>query len=197
MAGPFLGGFKILGMAWLSSHALSVRFTTSYGSTYHYQLYAGRSLRGVTSSPLQRRVVGQVFPSKYPQEITLLAVDAAARLTDYGSLLPPRPYNKVKLGWDSLSWPNDAKFIDIVGGTIPGGAVVAGNLLGRIPFDISRTYSFTTKPLSGSGLWNFEVQGKDDKLDDGNAGTALAMNETVIAHPPDVPLNSSGKRFSI
>lgn len=197
MTAPYLGGTRITGAEWLSAAALAVRFTSTYGSTYLYQLYAGRSLAGTTASPTARQVVGQIAPSQWPQHLTLLAVEPSQRLTDYGALLPRRPYNKARLRFQTSGWPSDARSIDVLAGTTPGGAVDADNRIARVPFDTNRQYAILTPPMPGSGQWNFEVIGRDDTLPEGNAGTALALSAQLLAHPPDVALASDGSRFGV
>ena len=196
-SGPFMGGHKILRAYWISDSALHVEFSSSYGSTYHYQLYAGRCLIGATSSPAQRLIVGHLQPADWPPHITLLAVDLDQRLTDYGNTLPPRPYNRVVLNFTASSWPADSKYIDVTGGTTPGGAVDDSNLIERLLYDTDRQYTVTTKPLPGTGTWNFEVFGRDSRLAAGNAGDVLELSQAVLAHPPDVALNSDGSRLSV
>lgn len=196
MAPPFLGGFQITRTSWIGHHALAVTFTSTYGVSYQYQLYAGRSLVGVTLRPDDRRVVGQVRPSVWPQHLTLLAVTPANRLTDYGTQLPRRPFNKVRLSFDVASW-TDGRWIDVTAGTVPGGAVDATNRIIREAYRVDGSYQLVTAPLAGSGQWNFEVAGRDNKDPDGNLGTALALNQTIDAHPPDVVANSSGQRLTV
>ena len=193
----YMGGFTITAAHWLSSEELQVRFTSTYGSTRYYQLYAGRSLVGVTMSREARSVIGTFKPSLWPQHITLLAVDSVDRLKDFGPGLPLRPYNKVKLRASAASYPADSEFLDVHAGTVPGGAVDANNRIQRVKYDIDREYELFTDPLPGSGTWNFEIAGRDDRPPDGNLGTALAISQEIIAHPPDMPLDDNGNRFSL
>lgn len=194
----FTGGFEITGKPhWISSEELLMRFTSTYGSTRYYQLYAGRTLVGVTNSRAARSVIGTFKPSLWPQHITLLAVDSADRLTDFGAGLPPRPFNRVKLRASAVSYPADSEFLDVLAGTVPGGAVDANNRIARVPYDVDREYELFSDPLPGSGTWNFEIKGRDDKPPDGNLGTALALSQEILAHPPDMPLDAAGNRFGV
>lgn len=192
----FLGGLRILDATYLSPLALQVTFESVYTDKL-YQLYAGRLRIGATGDLSERAVVGQLQPSLYPQHITIVAVDPADRLTDLGDDLPKRPYNRVRLRFTTSGSASDTKFFDVTGSTEPGGAVDDANLIDRIPFDIDRQYEVLTPPLPGSGEWDFEVFGRDDKPANGNAGTALALSAAVLAYPPDVALGDDGTRFNV
>lgn len=196
MPAPYLGGLEITGVEWLDSHALKVRFETTWGAQFVYQLYAGRTRIGESSSPAARSVIGLLQSSRYPQHLALLAVEPSQRLTDYGPLLPPRPYNRVRLSFPFTDSAGDAKFLDVFAGTTPGGAVDLSNRIGRLLYDADRTYQFLTKPLDGTGQWNFQVRPTDDKPADGNAGTGVTGSASVLAHPPDVELQN-GARLSV
>lgn len=198
MAAPYLGGLRITGAEWLSATSISVSFSTTWGAAYFYQLYAGRTLIGATSSRTQRRIVGQLVPTEWPQFLQVLAVDPSRRSFDYGSYLPPRPYNRVRVSFTASSWPADSKVISVAAGLTPDGDVDPSNIVGRALFDKNRVYSVLTEPLGGSGTWNLEVFGRDNRLADGNTGESLAMAAEVIATPPDVTLDpSTFRRFSV
>lgn len=197
MTAPYLGGFSITAVGWLSSHAIIVVFASSYGRSYNYQLYAGRTLIGTTTSPGERKIVGSLKPSVWPQPLTLMAVAPAQRTTDYGASLPLRPYNKAKFVFSTSSWPDDAEFIELTGGTEPGGAVDTDTILERIPFDTDGEFEIFSPPMPGSGTWNFELAGRDNRPPEGNRGTALALQADLLAHPPDVQLNSDDSRLSV
>lgn len=197
MTAPYLGGFKIKAVGWVGPQAIIVVFSSTYGNSYLYQLYAGRTLIGVTRGPADRSLVANLGPSVWPQHLTLLAVEPANRLTDYGSFLPKRPYNKVKFRFSTSSWPSDTKLIELAAGTTPGGAVDAANVLERIFYTSDGTFTIYSPPMPGSGTWNFEIAGRDNRPPDGNRGTALATSASVIAHPPDVVLQDDNTRFSV
>lgn len=196
MAAPYLGGMKMTAAQWVSTHAVRVHFTSTWGTACVYQLYAGRSLIGSTTNPSERSIVGQLQPSTWPQFLQLVAVAPAQRLTDYGSSLPLRPYNRVRITAAITDPDGDAAFVELTGGTTPGGAVDDANVLDRIPFKTAGDYSITTAPLEGSGEWNFELATLDDKPPDGNRSTPLEVSATVLATPPDVSL-SGGRRLSV
>lgn len=184
-------------MEWVSTHALLVRFRSTYGASYLYQVYAGRTLIGATSQPRARSLVVTLKPTVWPQHIFLAAVDPDDRLTDYGAQLPLRPYNRVRLRFTASSWPDDAEFIDVTAGTAPGAAVDDTNRLARLLYDSDRQYELTTDPLGPSGTWNFEATGRDDTEPDGNVGTPLAMAQEILTQPQDVPFDGEGHRFSV
>lgn len=195
---PFLGGFEITSFAWLDSHSLAVRFTSTYTDKL-YQLYLGRELIGVTEAFSDRMVIGTMVPTLWPNHITILAVDTDQINNDYGSALPERPYNRAKITATTVGW-TDAKHIDVRAGTAPSGAVSASNLIETIPFDTNRTYSIVvpgTDTFRGSGTWNLEVAGRDDKPADGNLGTPQALSVDVLSHPPDVQIRSDNTRLSV
>lgn len=189
-----LGGFQITSAAWLAPQTLFARFTSIYTNRYH-QMYLGRTLIGVSTSFAARSVQGGASPSHYPEELQLVAVTADDRDTDFGLALPPRPYNRVNLGWTTAGW-TDAENIEIEAGDSPGGAVDVANVLGRVPFDTNRTYEFITDPLEGSGTWNFAIKGRDQTHPSGNLGPGLAVSQHIDARPPDVALNADGSRLA-
>lgn len=191
----FRGGMTLTSASWLDSHSLRVRFTSTYTDKL-YQLYAGRTLIGRVGSPQARSIVGTLQPSLWPEHIQLLAVDPADFSNDYGAQLPDRPYNRARVSVTTTGW-TDAKYLDVTAGLIPGGGVNAENRIYRELFDTNREYSFLTPPFHGSGTWNLEVFGRDDKPLEGNAGPATALSVKVLSHPPDVQQRSDGTRLAV
>ena len=196
MTAPYTGGHAITSMHWEEPQTLRVVFTSTYASAYQYQLYVNRTLNAVTENTTDRSLLAYIQPSDWPQEIQLLAVSPTAAGTDYGSSLPPRPYNQVKLQWTTSGW-TDAELIEVTAGTEPGGAVDDTNVIHRVQFDTNRAYELITSPLPGTGTWNFEITGVDDTDPDGNRGTAGTVSAGVYAHPPDVVYQDDGTRFSL
>ena len=192
---PFLGGMRITSARWVGSHGLRVEFATSYGSAYHYQLYAGRTRIGVTTTRSQRAIVAHLQPSRWPQILQLVAVTDANRSTDYGNLLPRRAYNRVRVS-AVLSDPS-ARTVELASGTEPGGSVDPSNVLRVEMYSGSHVYSMLSPPLAGSGTWHFELAGRDGTLGDGNRGTAIAASAAVVAMPPDVQLDFAGRRMAV
>lgn len=193
---PFMGGLAIVAMEWISSHGLAVSFESTYGTSYQYQLYAGRQLVGATVSTSDTQIIAQLFPSSWPQWLTLLAVPAADRDTSFGPLLPPNPYNCVELNFAAVGQPANAEWIEITAGTVVGGAVSLSNVVGLIPFVGNQFYSWVSQPLHGTGAWNFQLAMRDDCPPNGNRGPAAAVSSNVITLPPDVAI-VAGQRFEI
>lgn len=191
-----LGGFAISSTPrWVSPLELLVPFSTTYTDRFH-QLYAGRTLVGVSASPAATDVRAIIRPSHYGQPLQLVAVSPDDRLTDFGDDLPPRPYNKVRLSWTAAGY-TDCEAFEVTGGTTPGGAVDDANVLKRVLYDEDRVYEYVTPPLEGSGAWNFEVTPYDTAEVDGNAGTPLAIATMgILAHPPDVAMNADLSRLT-
>lgn len=194
----YLGGFEITKTAWLDTHSLGVWFSSTYTDKIH-QLYCGRQLVGETDGYTERMVIGTMVPTDWPEHITLMAVDAADAGTGYGSLLPDRPYNRAKIAAVVSGW-TDAKYIDVTAGTSAGGTVSSSNRIYREMYDTDRTYSMIVPDVDtfrGSGTWNLEVTGRDNKGDAGNLGTAKALTVTVLSYPPDVTLQSDNSRLKV
>jgi len=194
----FLGGCYILlaGVHWTSSHGIVVPFVSGYSDRLH-QLYAGRSLVGVTPSPTDRQVTGSFAPSHWPQHLQLVAVLPTDRDTDFGEYLPERPYNRVRVRATTDTWPTDAKLVELRAGTAPGGSVDETNVVDRVLFDADREYTLQTPPLAGSGAWALQVAGRDTRVADGNTGSGDDMTVDVLAHPPDVAMDGNGNRLAV
>lgn len=196
MTEPYLGGLRITGVRWSGKTTIAVRFSSSYGNAYQYQLYAGRRMIGCTSITSERVISGTLTPSDSPQHLTVLAVEPTRANTDYGSRLPMRPYNVVRIGFTTSGW-TDAEKIEVSSGAGAGDAVDASNVIATRLFDTNRRYTVDTPPLAETGQWNFEVAGRDGTEPNGNRGTALALSANVVVYPPDVTLNANGSRFSV
>ena len=179
----YLGGLEVTSLTWASARSLVCRFTSIHTHRWHH-LYAGRTLIG-SCAPGQRLLSAQLLPARYPEHLTLAAVDIADRTTDFGDELPLRPYNRVRLRFTAASFPDDTEFLDITAGTEPGGAVDDDNRIGRLLFAGDQQYEFITDPLQG-GEWNFEITPRDNRPSSGNAGTPATASQSVLAHPPDV-----------
>jgi len=195
---PYLGGLEIVSVSWIDTHSIAVRISTTYTDKL-YQLYAGRSLVGVTSGYSDTVIIGTVVPALWPEHLQVLAVNSDEINNDYGSALPDRPYNRAKVTATVAGW-TDAKYLDVTAGTTVGGAVSDSNLIYREFFDTNRVYEMIVPAVGtfeGSGTWNLEAVGRDDKETGGNLGTPQALSVDVLSHPPDVPLQSDGTRFTV
>ena len=187
----YLGGLRITNAAWLSTTGLRVDFVTNYDDRY-YQLYAGRTLVGVTQAIDDTHVVAVLKPSLYPQYLQLVAVEQGQQQTDFGAQLPQRPYNKVRLGF--LTAFTAAEFVRVTASPAPGQPVSAANILENILFDTDRAYTYVSPPLSGSGTWEFEAAGIDLA---GNIGEPLPFTAAgLLAIPPDLQLRADGRRLT-
>jgi hypothetical protein len=197
MTAPYLGGFAITGMSGEEgSQALLVAFETTYDELYHHQLYINRTFAGVTDNTTDRSILAYYVAGDWPQEVQILAVDVEEQYTDYGSYLPPRPYNQIKITTTTTGW-TDAEFIEVTAGTEPAGAVDLDNIIGKEFFDNNRDYEFITDPLSGSGVWSFEIAGIDGTVPEGNRGTAATASASIYAYPPDVEPQDDETRFAL
>ncbi len=183
---------KIDEAQWIGPQSLRVRFSSPLVE-YQYQLYAGRRLIGETTEEDARVIIGQLVPFTIPEHLSVMAVTGDEAGQDFGSLLPARPYARTEISFSTTGWPDDTKWIDILSGTVPGGAVDANNRIGRINFDGVGDYSFLTEPQE-TGTWNYQITGRDNKPDSGNPGTAASASVAVLAYPPDV---FGSKRLSV
>lgn len=189
---PYRGGVRILTAELASDRAVLVTFESEYNETYHTQLYAGRSLAGVTTEPGDRQILAEVFPSESPQHLQLLAVPIGERTVNYGSDLPHRPYNRVRVRFTPADW-GDVASIEIAASTEPGGAVDAENIIWREPFDSAGQREIILDPLNGAGVWAFEVAGRDRA---GNRGDPLSLSAAVLSYPPDLESDGDGRRLT-
>lgn len=194
MAAPYLGGFRIVAASWASASSIRVDFVSTYGSLYQYQLYAGRSLIGATTSTDERRIIAPLSWSLWPQVLAIVAIDPSTAGTDYGSTLPPRPYNKAIVNVATSGWPSDSRLVAIAWGDSPGGAVNYSNEV-RTLYDTDRTYQLTSLPTGPSGSYNFAAYGIDDKPVDGNRGTVTSLTADLLTMPPDLVV-TDGARFT-
>jgi hypothetical protein len=186
-----LGTHRLLDARWVGTNAIAVRFEANDDGLLR-QLYAGRTMIGVTAHPSDREVVGQLVQSEYPQLLSLVAVESANKITDYGDTFGHGPWNRAKITVSVSSLPADAARLEITAGTEPGGAVDPENVLGNIILEGDGTYSFLTESLPGSGDWNFAVTPYDSR---GNAGTPLEPTIELLSMPPDVVLQDDETRL--
>lgn len=195
MATGLRGGHRITSIAYISATAVRVRFTSSLTGKL-YQLYIGRRRVAVTEGEGQREIVAQYSATRYPEVFSLVAVDHADKLTDYGDSLPKRAYIRARVTFNTTGWSSDADLIKLFRSDAPGGAVNITTPRKTILYAGEKTYTMETDPLQGSGTWNIEVAGYDNRPNGGNKGTVGTGSVTVIATPPDLE-QSSGERFSI
>lgn len=193
----YLGRIGISRAVYLGESSLQVQFVSDWTGMYH-QVYLGRRLVGETAAPSERTVTALVAPADVAEWLQVVAVDADELGLDRGERLPRRPYNRVRLAWDTTGW-TDARLIEVAAGTAPGGAVVATNVIERVLFDVNRRYELDTPALRGPGRreWNFEVAGRDETPPTGNRGTPTAISAEILSPPPDLAIaNPDAPRFT-
>ncbi len=193
----FLGGQTIVGAGWVGPRAVVVDFVSEYTSGWHWQLYAGRTLIGVTLSSASRQVVGQLIVDAVPAPLTLIRVDAANRTTDFGALLPAVPWNRYRLNWSVESYPGDTAHFDILASPAAGEAVDETEPVARVPFRGDGDYSHSLNPFPTAGDWDFRIVPRDNALPLGNAGTPTDITITAETPPPDLAIDSDGNRFTL
>lgn len=182
---------------WLGPQAVYVDFVSDITSGYLWQLYANRTLIGITRLPGERRIVGQLIPSGVPAVLTLVMVPTEEVMTDYGQDIPPGPWNRYLLEWTESAGDADLSRWDITSGVAPGGAPDATNILGAVPYYGDRDYSFALPPIDDPGPWNYAVTPRDNAKPYGNAGTPVVVNVPAATPPRDVLMNDDGTRFSV
>lgn len=192
----YLGGQTIVGAGWVGPRAVYVDFVSDEDGGWHWQLYAGRTMIGVTQSSASRQVVGQLIADEAPATLTLVRVDAANRTTDYGALLPEVPWHRYRLNWTATSYPADTSHFDILASPSAGEAVDS-EPVARVPFRGNGDYSFSPSPFPSAGDWAFRIVPRDNALPLGNAGTATDVTITAALPPADLPLDSDGNRFTL
>lgn len=193
----YLGGQTIVAAGWVGPRAVYVDFVSEYTSGWHWQLYAGRTLIGVTAASTSRQVVGQLVVDDAPAPLTLVRVDAANRTTNYGDLIPRQPWNRYALAWTASSYPADADHFQITGSPAAGEAVSDDNVIARVPFRGDGDYRFALPPLATAGEWDFRITPRDNALPSGNAGTPTDVSITAEIPPADLPLDDGGNRFTL
>lgn len=193
----FLGGHTIVAAGWVGPRAVFVDFVAEYTTGWHWQLYAGRTLIGVTPASTSRRVVGQLVVSDAPAPLTLVRVDSANRTTDYGALIPRQPWNRFSLLWTAADYPADAHHFDITGSPAAGESIDSSNVIAREPFRGNGNYRFNLAPLPTAGVWEFRITPRDNALPLGNAGTPDDVTITAEIAPADLPIDEDGNRFDL
>jgi len=193
----FLGGMTIVGVGWAGAQAVWMDFESQYTSGWRWQLYANRTLIGITDAPGERRIIGQLPPTDIPFPLTLIRVREADALTDYGDEIPPQPWNRYRLRWTAPGVDADTDHFDVIGATGPGEAADASLVLARVPYVGDIAYSHELVSVTESGTWQFGIVPRDNALPLGNAGTISTVDVEAVVMPPDVQLDDDGNRFSL
>lgn len=192
----FLGGHTITKAGWAGPRAVYVEFVSQYTSGWVWQLYAGRKRIGSTLVPADRRVVGQLIVDDAPAPLTVVRVDIANRLTDYGPQLPEMPWHRFLLQWSAASYPADTDRFIITASSAPGEAADANNVLAEPQFIGDGDYQLVLPPLPQSGAWTYRITPVDNALPDGNTGTPEDVTVTAEVPPADLAMQSDGNRFT-
>lgn len=193
----YLGGHTYVGVGWDGPQAVRVDFVSDYLTGWHWQLYAGRKLIGVTSLPTARRVVGQLLVDDAPAQLLLLRVAAASRLTDFGQVIPAEAFHRYAIEFTVSGAQPDTHHFDITGSTAAGGSVDDTNLIARVEYRGDMVYRQPLPALATGGAWTFRVTPRDDALPLGNAGTPTDVTITAELPPADLALLDDGNRFTL
>ena len=192
----FLGGHTIVAAGWAGPRAVFVDFVSQYSTGWHWQLYAGRTLIGVTPASSARRIIGQLVVDTAPAALTLIRVDAANRTTDYGALLPAVPWHRYRIRWSVSSFPADTSHFDVLAGPAAGEPVDA-EPVARVPFRGDGDYSHVPAPFPTAGDWSFQIVPRDNARPMGNAGTPTDIVISAALPPADLAFDGNGNRFSL
>lgn len=193
----YLGGMTIVGVGWAGAQAVWVDFVSQYTSGWRWQLYANRTLIGITDAPGERRIIGQLPPTDIPFPLTLIRVLESDALTDYGDELPAQPWNRYRLRWSGAGLAADTHHFDVIGAAGPGEAADASLVVARVPYVGNIDYSHELVAVTESGTWQFGIVPRDDALPLGNAGTVATVNVEAVVMPPDVEQDADGNRFTL
>lgn len=193
----FLGGMTITGIGWAGPQSVWLDFVSTHATGFRWQLYANRKLIGTTDTPGQRRIIGQLPPSDIPYPLTLVRVDEANVLTDYGAQIPAQPWNRYRLRWSASGMDADLHHFDIVAGTAAGELVDEENVVARVPYVGAVEHSYELSEITESGTWQFGIVPRDNALPLGNAGTTSTVDVEAVVMPPDVAMDADGNRFTL
>jgi hypothetical protein len=190
----FLGGITITEVRWTGPMSLSVAFTSTHATRLH-QLYIGRRKLGETTAPDELSFQIPYRSSRYPEQITVVAITSDEIGLDRGSWLPHRPFNRIRTTFTNFGWSGDPHEIDVQAwemytGSLPGGAIDYSSPVARSVADGATSYLLESEPLGPSGTWNVGILGRDTRLPAGNLGTADEGSVIVTSYPPDFETDS-------
>lgn len=188
----------ITGSVWLSSQALQVSFA-SHHDDRHHQLYLGRTLVGVTTTPEQRTINAHVVPTTSPSPLQVVAVTGDDVATDFGETLPARPYNRFVLEWQADGLESDTERFGVFVPTEFSGD--PDTLHQCVESHGDGSYESDVPAVDQSGDWTYAIQPIDDAQGDepiteGNYGDATEITRRAKVYPPDIVLNGDGSRFT-
>jgi hypothetical protein len=191
---PYTAGFKFKSVDWIGPNVIRVDVDRGAYGDYRWQLYAGRTLIGV--SPTSRsRIDGAINFGGAAAPLSVIAVDPIDALNDYGHLLHRKPWNAYRVTWPAVA-DADCKNYQIVAGRDPGDDYDLTNVIANVPHVAGlASYSFELPPFPDRGDWSIAVIAKDNALADGNSGTPREVIVPALVYPPDFVLTESGSRF--
>lgn len=206
---PQLGGYKITHVGWAGRSSIYVDFDTS-DSDLFAQLYCNRKLVGVTRSVVERRVIGQIWDGHISSPpVTLMLVEPDERMTDFGSLLEIKPWNRYSLAWSvPEEYDRDVHHFTVLYAEAHG--VTPTIELARVPYVGPRTYSIElpgipslplSQPVSITARnhwqnWVYRVIPHDNASPDGNAGSHTDVTIPALVYPNDLVIRDDGSRFT-
>lgn len=194
----YLGGMTVTDVGWIGPTSVYVDFVSQYDDDdgWLWQLYANRTLIGVTRAVTERRIVGQLVDSATPAWLTLLRVAASSVLTDFGAQIPAGPFNRYRLDWTPSGSDADLHHWDVTMGAAAGEDPDPENVIARVPFHGDRAYSFNLPPFETPGTWTYAITPRDDALPLGNAGTPVEVAIVAAVPPPDLAFEDDEPRFT-
>lgn len=190
-----LGEYTIEQIEWSGRNALSVRIDTARTDRF-IQMYAGRKLVGVTNTAGLLTVTGQVQPTHCPTPVTIVTVDSDDRYTEYGHLLPRRPWNRWRVAWSASAYPADSRWFAISASPAAEAAVDYDVVLARVEYIGNGSYSFELPAVNECGQWTYGVLPYDNAMPNGNRGTPDEMAVEALVYPPDLLPRDDGTRFA-
>lgn len=195
----YLGGTEIRTVEWVGRNAVEVAFRMTEFSDRLVQLYAGRRLVGATDSTSARIVRGDVPAGPRATPLSLVVVERANRLVDYGQLLGWKPWNVWCVTWTPPAAPSaDLSHFDIAMSPTAGASYDLTNVVGRVDYDsAAASYSFQLPPFESSGDFEVAIVPRDDAIPLGNDGTVVMTTIPAVVYPLDLPLDSDGRRFTV
>jgi hypothetical protein len=193
---PFFGGFDYVDSGLLGPNAVFVDLVTSYADRY-YQLYAGRTLIGVTTDPTRTRIVGQLNPQGGGSvPLTVVAVAPEDIATDFSAEIPLWPSDRFSLSWStSYGGGTDVDHFLISRSDSAGGADDTSNVIGRVNYTGDGPYTFDSPPLPACGAWTYGVTPYDNAQPTGNPGATATVTVQATIPPLDLVPDSQGNRF--
>jgi hypothetical protein len=189
----FLGGMTIVGIGWAGPQAIWIDFVSTLEEGWRWQLYANRTRIGVTDSPLERRIVGQLPPTGIPFPLTLVRVSEENWLDDHGSELPSQPWNRYRLRWTEADSTTD--HFDVIGAAGPGEDADVGLVIAQVPYVGDIPYSYELTAINQTGQWQFGIVPRDNALPLGNAGEVMTVTVNAVVMPADIAMQDDGTRF--